>query len=286
MGVTTWHDLQFPGDATDFFARTPLPPFEPEASGYNTGNALWLAELSRLVYRRDVEEDGPAPQPSRTSFLARAGMRQRRFFNSFDTDTQAMLVEPISGPAFAVLVFRGTEQKTRDYLTDLELGTLWLTGNKKGIHEGFAEALNSVWGSISMELSRLACPVFFTGHSLGGALATLAAARRAPKALYTFGSPRVGNAAFAASLAATPVYRVVDDEDIITTVPPEALGFRHAGAEQRLTAPRQNASYLDRLLNPPKFLADHALVNYVDRIAAHHSSPPASPERHRLAQAN
>lgn len=268
MGKTTWHDLQHPGDATDFFARAPLPPFDPDASGYNRGNALWLAELSRLVYRHDAEEDSPVPSPTRTSFLERAGLKQRRFFISFETDTQAMLVESTSAPFFAVLVFRGTEQKPKDYLTDLEIGQISLTeNNRKEIHEGFEEALSSVWGKISVELSRLTCPVFYTGHSLGAALATLAASRLAPKALYTFGSPRVGNEAFAASLAAIPHYRVVDDEDIVATVPPEAMGFRHAGTEHRLAAPPQNSSFLERLLNPPKFLADHAPINYVDRIA-------------------
>lgn len=268
MKKTTWRELQHPGDATDFFTRTPLPPFEPDANGYSQGNALWLAELSRLVYRHDAEEDSPVPQPTRTSYLEKAGMRQRRFFNDYDTDTQAMLVEPQSAAAFAILVFRGTEQHPRDYLTDLEIGKLSLSGDKKEIHEGFEEALNSVWGKISVELSRLTCPVFYTGHSLGGALATLAAARIAPKALYTFGSPRVGNAAFAAPLDNLPHYRVVDDQDIVPTVPPEALGFRHVGAELKLAAPPQNYSILDRLLKPPKFLADHAPVNYVDRIAA------------------
>ncbi len=268
MGLTTWHDLRFPGDATDFFTRTPLPQFDPGANAYSKGNALWLAELSRLVYRHDLEEDNPPPQPSRTSFLENAGLRQRKFFNAPETDTQAMLVEPISSPSFAVLVFRGTEQKTEDYVTDLEAGKIFLIDSKVGIHEGFLEAFNSVWSSISRELSGLSCPLFFTGHSLGAALATLAAAWHAPKALYTFGSPRVGNEYFAATLASLPHYRVVDDEDVITTVPPEVLGFSHTGTELRLKAPPQDETLLDHLTHPPKFLADHAPINYVDRIAA------------------
>lgn len=261
---TSWHDLLHPGDATDFFSRRPFPTFDPITSAYNPVNALWLAELSRLVYRHDIEEDNPPPQPTRTSFLVNDRFRQRQFFLSQETDTQAMLIESTGTTPFAVLVFRGSEN-VKDFLTDLEVGKFSLRGYKNNLHEGFTEALNSVWSDIDVELAQLTCPVFYTGHSLGAALATLAAARRAPKALYTFGSPRVGNKAFVNSLNDVPIYRIVDDEDVVTTIPPDKLGFQHVGTEYRLFAP-DNEFALQHLFNPPKPLADHAPVNYVDRI--------------------
>jgi triacylglycerol lipase len=176
-----------------------------------------------------------------------------------------MLVEVGGTSPFAVLVFRGTEQNIKDYLTDLEVGKLSLVKNKKDVHEGFTEALDSVWSEIDGVLAQYNCPIFYTGHSLGAALATLAAARHAPSAVYTFGSPRVGNQAFIASLCNVPIYRIVDDEDVVTTVPSEAKGFRHVGTEVRLIAPRQEY-LLNQFFDPPKLLADHAPVNYVDRI--------------------
>lgn len=96
--VTTWSDLLRPGDAPSFFDRTPLPLFEPEARRYSAANAWWLAELCRLVYRHDVEADAWPRRPLRSEFLARAALRQRRFFESRKTDTQAILVESISAP--------------------------------------------------------------------------------------------------------------------------------------------------------------------------------------------
>lgn len=264
---TTWDDLLRPGSATDFFSRREFPPFEPEAAGYSRANALWLAELSRLVYRHDVEEVNPPPRPGRSHFLKRVGLKQRAFLISEKTNTKAMLVEPISPPAFAVLVFRGTQRSYKDARTDLHCGILLSSRAGIRVHRGFGAALDSVWGDIERELSCLACPIFYTGHSLGAALAVLAASRRVPQAVYTFASPRIGNEAFAASLADVPIHRVVDDQDAVTLLPPKLLGFRHVGALQLLGAPEENRSFWKAFVDsPPKSLADHAPVNYVDRI--------------------
>lgn len=75
-----------------------------------------------------------------------------------------------------------------------------------------------------------ACPpdsqVFVTGHSLGGALATLAtlhirsATSLNKPTLYTFASPRVGDPTFAAHFADLECFRVANSEDIVPTVPP------------------------------------------------------------------
>jgi triacylglycerol lipase len=264
---TTWDDLLRPGSATDFFSRRTLPPFEPHAAAYSRANALWLAELSRLVYRLDVEEANPPPRPGRSHFLRRAGLKQRAFFISEKTNTKAMLVEPIAPPAFAVLVFRGTQRSYKDARTDLHCGIALSSGDKIRVHTGFGAAIDSLWDDIERQLSGLACPLFYTGHSLGAALAVLAASRRTPQAAYTFASPRIGNEAFAASLADVPIHRVVDDRDAVTSLPPKLLGFRHVGAVQWLRAPEENRWFWkDLFVHPPKWLADHAPVNYVDRI--------------------
>lgn len=268
MHITqAWRDLLHPGDATDFFQRVPMPPFEPDAVGYSRANALWLAELSRLVYRHDVKEGAPTPQPSLDAILATANFNKRYFFFDKPTDTQAMLVEHTGTPSYAVLAFRGTEQVLKDLLTDLELGKFTVAGTQKNAHDGFEEALASVWGVIETELKKLPanCPVFYTGHSLGAALATLAAAKYPPKILYTFGSPQVGNQAFVNSLPDIPIHRVVDDEDVVATLPSAFVNFQHAGLEHKLTAPENELS-LHHLFDPPKRLDDHAPINYVERI--------------------
>jgi hypothetical protein len=67
---------------------------------------------------------------------------------------------------------------------------------------------------------------------MGGALATLAAAhlgRESVQGLYTYGCPRVGNAAFASVLPVASHLRFVHRDDWVPTMPPEFLGYVHAG---------------------------------------------------------
>jgi triacylglycerol lipase len=270
---TTWNDLLRPGRASDFFTREPLPRFDPVARGYDWQNAWWLAELSRLVYRHDTEEDGQPLLPARSAFLAKAGLRQVDFFNDALTGTQAFLVRRDGPPSFAALAFRGTEQDPRDFMRDVEFRPVPFPGRAGMVHRGFLEGLQSVWPRISDALERLACPVFYAGHSLGAALATLAAATRSPAALYTFGSPMVGDAEFAATLSRVAVFRIVDGDDVITHVPPERLGFAHVGEVHGLVRPpnpsplRHPVDWLRNVSGPPPFLADHAPINYVERLA-------------------
>lgn len=248
-----------------------MPPFESDATGYSAANALWLAELSRLVYRQDEEEVADPPKPTRREFLAKRRLSQKAFFLSPETDTQAMLVEREVDPKFAVLVFRGTEQKLKEFITDLRVGGDALGRDGYAIHDGFRTALESVWPRIEPAIDGLTSPLFYCGHSLGAALATLAAEKRRPQALYTFGSPLVGNGVFAATLNGLPVFRVVDDWDLVTTVPPEAFGFEHVGEVRKLVEPPRGFSFnpidwLRLAFSPAKPLADHAPVNYVDRL--------------------
>ena len=71
------------------------------------------------------------------------------------------------------------------------------------VHHGFNLALRRTWRKVGTILDEAQDkPLFLTGHSMGGALAVLAACRlakigRPPVATYTFGTPRVGDPAFA-----------------------------------------------------------------------------------------
>jgi triacylglycerol lipase len=259
---TTLKDLMNPGAAEDFFTRRKMEPFDPDAAGFSLPNALWLMELSRLVYRRDPGEPDPHPS-ARSKFLGPQRLEEFAFFDEKDTtaDTQAILVQSTNGPKWAALVFRGTEQKPADVISDLML-SIPLLGSGPIVHRGFRHALDIVWGKIETALKDVHVPLFMTGHSLGAALATLAAARHKPRAVYTFGSPLVGNKAFIETLNGVPIHRVVNDIDGVTFVPPPLLGYVHVGEVRHLSEDPEPPL----LLHAEKLGFDHAPANYVDRL--------------------
>ncbi len=143
---------------------------------------------------------------------------------TFDSNgTQAILV---SNDTFIALAFRGTEATSiKDIKSDMKAQTMQCeTGGK--IHTGFKKAFDEVALDIQNTLNEEALrakPLFITGHSLGGALATVAAKKLSHKggiaACYTFGSPRVGDEEWIADIK-TPVYRLVNAADCVTMLPP------------------------------------------------------------------
>ena len=133
----------------------------------------------------------------------------------------------------ACVAFRGTEPaQWSDIKADLKIRKVKCpTGF---VHRGFRDALNEVWEDVSAWLSKVKCEhVFFTGHSLGGALATLGASRWNTETthLYTFGSPRVGGKKFVQSFKTKERYRYRNNNDIVTKVPFEILGYKHVSGE-------------------------------------------------------
>lgn len=149
--------------------------------------------------------------------------------NDRSTDTQ-VLVARQDGIAF--VVFPGTASY-RDAITDVRFKfTEWQDGVK--VHRGFRFAYESIANALRAQIADERW-VIFCGHSLGGALATLAAdafgAGRV-EAVYTFGSPRVGNIAFARRYDAIlhdQTFRIVNEGDPVVRVPWLFGLYRHVG---------------------------------------------------------
>jgi len=140
-----------------------------------------------------------------------------------------------TGRGATIAAFAGTDPAAlSNWVTNFNLGQ-----RTRDIHRGFEDAFAAVWDDVATALKSNALPLFITGHSLGGALAVIAAARlhRELKidatAIYTFGAPRVGSAAFANTYNGCGLgertYRLIHGLDIVPTLPPSRLGFRHAG---------------------------------------------------------
>uniref|UniRef100_A0A1I7ZE77 Lipase_3 domain-containing protein n=1 Tax=Steinernema glaseri TaxID=37863 RepID=A0A1I7ZE77_9BILA len=118
----------------------------------------------------------------------------------------------------------------------------------------FYEAFKAVWNGglkddfLTLRNQNPDYEVWVTGHSLGGAMASLCAATLAHNGLVntqnlklmTFGQPRVGDKVYAAVHDALVLYsyRVVHNRDMIAQIPPKILpdhglfdGFQHNKAE-------------------------------------------------------
>ena len=144
---------------------------------------------------------------------------------TFDSNgTQAIIV---ANSDFAVLAFRGTEASSiRDIKADARAITVACPSGGR-VHSGFNDAYNEVGLDIQQRLDKddlKDLPLFITGHSLGGALATIAAKKVTHSgagiaACYTFGSPRVGDEHWLANFK-TPIYRLVNAADFVTMLPP------------------------------------------------------------------
>ncbi|MFZ1084438.1 MAG: lipase family protein [Terracidiphilus sp.] len=168
----------------------------------------------------------------------------------------------------ALLAFRGTEaDNINDKVADAEAIQTPEAGAM--VHTGFKRYLDSIWGRVKqyVEGYRADHPnqnICITGHSLGGALATLAFTRLNDPAssLITFGCPRVGNPDYCDVIAAAArtraCYRVVDNLDIVTHVP---LDFHNFYALPLIYAhPRITTYWLDQghtlRINPPNLPSD------------------------------
>jgi triacylglycerol lipase len=121
------------------------------------------------------------------------------------------------------VTFRGT-QSPEDWLSNVTFPQVLHTWGK--VEEGFF----NLYKQCSNDMKRAVAGagqarVFVTGHSLGSALATLATAdlilAGTDASMYNFASPRTGNLDFAGQFdrSVKVKWRVVNTEDIVTTVP-------------------------------------------------------------------
>jgi triacylglycerol lipase len=222
-----------------YFSQADSFPFEPEARADSAVNAWWLAEASFLVY-------------GHSSFVADALKRSPLVGQGFvldwlgtPEDNRGMV---LSSETALVVVFRGTRLQVHSLLDLAEVVTLdqsdlWVDGRflptvrRAGgrVHRGFLGAFEEISDGLD-SIVRAKSPgqrLWLTGHSLGGALATLAAAHLDPSVIQgvtTYGSPRVGDPAFVACLPESSMARHVHRDDWVATVPPAFLGYTHAGA--------------------------------------------------------
>jgi len=294
---TTIDALNPPAKHYAFFEDAAANPFQPNDTALNLRNAWWLMDAALLAY-------SPAAIVQTTFADAGPGAT----VTSFDghPSTQAYVA---STDDWILLAFRGTQvddfwASVIDWGVDAQFFPVF-DGHFNLVHTGFLAAIREVWSDIVAHVAGLqqqkARPFWITGHSLGAALATLAANlcsdeqnQLGLKGLYTYGSPRVGDAPFGRRIPCK-VRRFRNNSDLVTHVP-LGLVFRHVGELEYVDAAGHlhagvggseklfleamtvhlspgEAHTMSRLMKMsaggaplPGFLADHAPINYAIRI--------------------
>jgi hypothetical protein len=259
-----WKTLFNPGNAVDFFPLCSSQVTVKTASGFNRANAWLFSELSRLLYvRGDNVTSNELQTASRNRFLHKVGLDERWFYNGKHIQCAIIGTFPEHKQPFSVLVFRGTQGTISNWLFNLTtVLSAWPAGGQ--VHKGFKLILTEAWNEILLHLEKISGPLYYTGHSLGGALAVLAASLKEPEAVYTFGSPRIGNSEFVRKTNHLNIFRVVNRRDIVAGIPP-IPGILHVGKPHWLANSREFDSQRC-WFEAPGFLADHSPSNYTVQI--------------------
>jgi len=216
-----------------YFENGAQHPFQDQAHGFSLVNAWWLAEASLLAYAgRDfaktrfggagwtMDDDQPFEGGSTTCYVAYSDSAVIVAFRGTE------VIKPGGG----VPTLDAIRRVIADICADAKIRLIDV-GDGGRVHRGFHGALEEVWSKLQPRLDALRTSsslpsrprtIWLTGHSLGAALATLTACRLdgGVQGLYTFGSPLVGDEAFANTLRAANAFRIVNNNDVVTCVPP------------------------------------------------------------------
>jgi triacylglycerol lipase len=205
--------------------------------GWSARRALLLLAVLSQAYAQYKRPAGPIvlPHPYRMT-AAIAGKAY--------ADDQTAFAFLVESERDAVLAFRGTI-RTDEWVSDAMARQIACPFDSRmgWTHAGFTDIYESMRGKIAEALETIASakPLFIAGHSLGGALAVLAAAELASggrqPVVYTFGAPRAGSPRFACRYdkLVPDSYRVANPHDIVTRLPPPIWW-----------SPRTNAFYFYR----------------------------------------
>ena len=179
--------------------------------------ALLMAKLSDSAYNNDNQE-----------IFSQLGFNQYKFLEHNDAEGHLA-----ASDTEVIITCRGTQpNQPSDLLADLNAfpktnGTGW-------VHKGFRrEARKLLPEVLAWAEKHKGKDIYVTGHSLGAAMALylvqeLEFAGHSHVELYIYASPRLGNEEYIAQIK-SPHWRFVNCNDLVTHVPPQALGFEHYG---------------------------------------------------------
>ena len=229
--------VQFP-DEVYTQAGNVFATFAGATAGFTLPNARAMMWFAQLAY--EVDTTGGSSTASKidrirtlwefqsvTTFRARAVSPVASF------DTTGVFGERADA---IVLSFAGTDPAVWETLATDFNPRIGPDNTHVGFQAGFNAITNDVRSAVTLSQQRNK-PLFIAGHSLGAALAALAARfavsqNQAPRAVYAYGMPRTGDAAFQTAYNGAlgdVTYRLVHGRDLVARVPMSFLNYRHVG---------------------------------------------------------
>ena len=173
------------------------------------GRSLLFAKLAADAYgdKADVVKLAKKHGFTKTKFYDIGGAQAYRFESKTDV----------------VVACRGTEPtEFNDLKADLKAFPV-KSETVSRVHRGFKQEVDELWPEVSVDIINVKKPLWFCGHSLGAAMATIMASRCAlnydfpeVECLFTYGSPRVGWPNYVKSLKICH-YRWQNNNDIVTS---------------------------------------------------------------------
>lgn len=260
---------------------------------YNKQKALQLMQLSSLVY--DEEEDIKAKIFNRYKFddffyfskQSHKNMMNKGFFKLFYTffksktnivDLQFMKLSKYDetiNKDIITIIFQGS-QEPEDWMTNISVKRANYF-DKEEVHQGFYDSLKLFLKTVKnkefstkdkkaymfhkdIDFINKNCKIILSGHSLGGAVATLVGChfhdlgiKKENMSIYTFGAPPVGCEEFCTKYRKKlDLYRVVNENDIVPKID-KITNLKHLGEIIVLESNEQEihscADYIDNLID-------------------------------------
>jgi len=204
-------------------------------------NAYWMARLAQVAYRKKQTAAG---EPDTDAILNELQAEDPDFIEvtpAAQSSAEAILVEHKHYWCFS---FRGTDE-ILDWKDNVDFFPARALFGE--FHRGFLASTDDVWETLYPHYRERhkedrergnARPVFLTGHSLGGAMATVAAAKlihadQPFTSAYTFGQPRamtLDTARIFNVEARQRFHRFQNNCDIVTRLPARVMGYSHVGS--------------------------------------------------------
>ncbi len=261
-----------------------MAPVKPYRTTLDQGNAYWMARLADQIYR---SKPG-GRQPDEAGILANLKAEDPGFLSVHGVSRNSAQAALVEHDTYLTLVFRGTDE-AKDWLDNLNaFSEQALFG---AFHRGFLHSVLDLWGDLFRLYSDLNAKkpraLFLTGHSLGGAMATVASSilihqDEAFTSTYTFGQPRVvtrDTSRIYNIEAQRKTFRFQNNNDIVTRAPARMMGYSHVGTFLYITKekeihqdPGRWLQFLDTTTGAMESLKqqgidhieDHGMVHYLN----------------------